>query len=332
MKYLITGAAGFIGFHLAKRLLENNAIVVGIDNLNDYYDIQLKYKRLHELGIVESEFEYNKSVQSQKYVNFIFLKIDIADKSILSELFKNNVFDMVLNFAAQAGIMYSTINPNAFIHSNITGFLNVLECCEEHNVTLIYASSSSVYGNNRKLPFSETDTINEPKNLYAKTKIINEYLAKMYSEHFNTRTIGLRLFSIYGTFGRPDMAYMLFAKAILNSSPINVYGDGTTKRDYTFIDDLTTAIEKIIAYSFKSNTKNEIFNIGSSNPISLLELIKVLENQLGIKAIKKFLPQRHEEIDTTFADCSKLEKCINYKPNTSIDYGIREFLRSSNFL
>ena len=327
MKILVTGAAGFIGFHLAKRLLENNEMVIGIDNLNDYYDVSLKYARLKELGVDCSDFERNKTVQSLKYPNFQFVKIDIADKSALSEAFRQNNFQLVCNLAAQAGVMYSTINPNAFVHSNITGFMNVLECCKEYDAKLIYASSSSVYGNNKNLPFSENDTITTPKNLYAKTKVANEYLAKIYSEHFGIQTIGLRFFSVYGSFGRPDMAYMIFTNAILNHLPINIYGNGAMKRDYTFIDDVIVAIEKIIAYSVNNQSLYSIFNIGSSNPISTFELIEKLENQLSIKAVKNFLAQRCEEIDTTFADCSKLEEHIGYKPNTSIDYGIDKFLK-----
>lgn len=309
MKYLVTGAAGFIGFHLSKRLLDNKETIIGIDNLNDYYDVSLKHARLKELA---------------KYSDFQFAKIDIADKTAMNELFSQNHFDIVCNFAAQAGVTYSTINPDAYIHSNILGFINVLECCKEYNCKLIYASSSSVYGDNKKLPFSENDPILIPKNLYAKTKLNNEYLVQMYSDHFGMQTIGLRLFSVYGAFGRPDMVMMLFTKAMLNNLPLNIYGDGTMKRDYTFIDDVVTAIEKIIDYHSENKSNYEIYNIGSSNPVSLLELIEKLEKQLGIKAIKNFLPQRAEEIDITFADISKLEKVIGYKPDTIIDEGIKQ--------
>jgi UDP-glucuronate 4-epimerase len=327
MKFLVTGTAGFIGYHLTKQFLENDETVIGIDNLNDYYDVRLKHARLKELGIEHSDFEFNMTFKSDKYSNFQFIRMNIADKISIIELFKQNKFDIVCHFAAQAGIMYSTRNPDAIIHSNIIGFLNILECCTEYNIKLIYASSSSVYGNNKKLPFSETDLIETHKNLYAKTKIHNEYLAHIYSEHFGLPAIGLRLFSVYGTFGRPDMAYMIFSKAILNHLPINIYGDGSMKRDYTFVDDVVTAIEKIIACSSKINWHNEIFNIGNSTPVSIMKLVEKLENEFGIKAIKEVLPQRCEEIDTTFADCSKLEKHINYKPNTSIDNGISKFVK-----
>ena len=312
MKYLVTGVAGFIGFHLTKMLLEKGETVIGIDNMNDYYDVRLKYERLNKIS---------------EYTDFQFIRMDIADRISLCELFKKNNFDFVCNFAAQAGIMYSTINPDAFIHSNITGFCNVLDCCKEHNAKLIYASSSSVYGDNKKLPFSETDTVATPKNLYAKTKIANEYFAQIYNEHFNLQTIGLRLFSVYGTFGRPDMAYMIFAKAIANYLPVNIYGDGTMKRDYTFIDDGVAAIVKIIDYHSENKSNNEIYNIGSSNPVSLLELIEKLEKQFGIQAVKNFLSVRSEEIETTYADVSKLYETIKYKPQTSIDKGIEKFVR-----
>jgi UDP-glucuronate 4-epimerase len=314
MKYLITGAAGFIGFHLAKRLLGEGNTVIGIDNLNDYYDVQLKYARLQAL---------------ERSSDFQFVKIDIADKCALNKLFAKNHFDTVCNFAAQAGVTYSTINPNAYIHSNIIGFINVLECCKWHNCKLIYASSSSVYGDNKKLPFAESDPITMPKNLYAKTKINNEYLAQMYSDHFGLRTVGLRLFSVYGAFGRPDMVMLIFTKAMLNHLPLNIYGDGTMKRDYTYIDDVVTAIQKIILYHSVNKANNEIYNIGSSNPVSLLELIEKLENQLGMRAIKNFLPKRPEEIQTTYADVSKLGKMIGYKPNTSIDEGIKRVVEWS---
>jgi UDP-glucuronate 4-epimerase len=327
MKYLVTGAAGFIGFHLVKRLLQMNETVVGIDNLNDYYDVRLKYTRLNELGIEQIEFEYNKIVLSSKYTNFQFTKIDIADKTTIGKLFQQDNFDIVCNLAAQAGVMYSIVNPNVFIHSNIVGFINILKCCKEHNAKLIYASSSSVYGNNKKLPFAETDTITTPKNLYAKTKIQNEQLAQIYSDHFGLQTIGLRLFSVYGTFGRPDMAYMIFAKSILNRLPVNIYGNGSMKRDYTYVDDVITAIEKIIAYSIENKLYNEIFNIGNSNSVSLLELIEELENQLDIKAIKNFLPMRPEEIQTTCADVSKTFQTTGYKPKTGIDEGIYNIIK-----
>jgi UDP-glucuronate 4-epimerase len=327
MKYLVTGTAGFICFHLTKRLLERGENVIGIDNLNDYYDVRLKYARLQELGIEQTVCDYNRVYHSGKYPNFQFVKINIADKTTLSKLFKKGSFDIVCNFAAQAGIMYSTINPNTYIDSNIVGFINVLECCKEHKSKLIYASSSSVYGDNAKVPFSETDSVTTPKNLYAKTKIQNEHLAQIYCDHFGLQTIGLRLFSVYGTFGRPDMAYVIFAKSILNHLPINIYGDGTTKRDYTFIEDVVTAILKLIDCFTDKQANNEIFNIGSSKPISLIELITRLENELGIKAIKRFLPARAEEIETTFADTAKLEKCIGYKPDTSFGKGISEFVQ-----
>ncbi|GHV58312.1 NAD-dependent epimerase [Bacteroidia bacterium] len=291
--------------------MENGETVVGIDNLNDYYDVRLKCARLKQL---------------ETFPDFQFIKIDIADKTALNELFEKNLFSLVCNLAAQAGVMYSVINPNAYIHSNISGFLNILECCKEHRCKLIYASSGSVYGGNTKLPFSETDTLLMPRNLYAKTKINNEYLAQIYSEYFDLEAIGVRFFSVYGAFGRPDMAYMLFTKWILNGLAVTIYGNGHSKRDYTFIDDVIAAIEKIIDYLSENKSNNEIFNIGNSVPVSLLQLLESLEKELGIKAVKNFLPARSQEIEITFADTAKLEKMINYKPQTSFDCGIKKFV------
>ena len=326
MKYLVTGIAGFIGFHLTKRLLEKGETVVGIDNLNDYYDVRLKYIRLKELGIEHTDFDYNNTFQSNKFPTFQFIKIDIADNTTLKELFKHYNFDIVCNLAAQAGVIYSTINPDAYIHSNILGFINILECCKETDTKLIYASSSSVYGDNSNLPFSETDTITMPKNLYAKTKINNEYLAQMYSDHFELQTIGLRFFSVYGTFGRPDMVMWIFTNAMLNHLPITIYGDGSMKRDYTYVADVIMAIEKITDYFIDNKSHNEIFNIGNSNPVSLLELVEKLENQLGIKSIKTFLPIRPEETLITWADVSKIKNITGYSPQTTIEKGILEFI------
>lgn len=326
MKYLVTGVAGFIGFHLAKKLLEMNFNVVGIDNINDYYDVNLKFNRLNELGVQKTNFIYGKSYFSSKFKDFKFIKIDIADKKALSEIFKTENFDFVLNFAAQAGVMYSKENPDAYIHSNILGFINILECCKKQKSKLIYASSSSVYGGNTNMPFSENDEINSPKNLYAKTKIQNEYLAQIYSDYFNLQTIGLRMFSVYGPFGRPDMVCMLFAKAIKNRESIKIYGDGSAKRDYTFVEDVVNSIVKLMNFYNVKQANNEIFNIGSQRPVELSELIKKLEVELGAEAIKDFLPPRPEEIDMTFADTTKLEKTINYKPNTLFEVGLNKFV------
>jgi len=310
MNNLITGVAGFIGFHLAKRLLENGETIIGIDNLNDYYDVNLKLARLKEL---------------EKYPKFQFVKIDIADKFALNEIFEKHHFDIVINLAAQAGIIYSTVNPYAYIHSNIIGFVNILECCRENKTKLIYASSSSVYGDNKKMPFSETDKIETPKNLYAKTKIENEVLAKIYSEHFDMQIIGLRFFSVYGSWGRPDMAYMIFADKISKGLPIDIFGNEKMKRDFTHVSDIATAVEKTL--NSENLNKSDIFNVGNSTPISILEVVKFLEKYLQKKAIINFQPLRHEEIIETFADCSKLENTINFKPKTYIENGIEEFVK-----
>jgi UDP-glucuronate 4-epimerase len=311
--------------------LDRNEIVIAIDNINDYYDVRLKYARLKELGIEQKDIGYNKVVCSSNYPNFHFIKIDIEDKISLCEIFRNNVFDIVCNFAAQVGVIYSTINPKAYIQSNITGFLNIIDCCKEFEVNhFIYASSSSVYGNNTKLPFAEDNSISCPKNLYAKTKIVNEYLAEMYCSHFNISTIGLRFFTVYGTWGRPDMAMMVFADAISSKLPINIFGNGQMKRDFTYIGDVVNCIEKIIYHSITKQCSNRIYNIGSSNPIGLMDLITKLEYYLGYKATMNFLPMRSEEIKITYADSSKLIATIGFKPNTSIDNGINEFVKWYN--
>lgn len=326
MKYLITGAAGFIGFHLARRILNRGDEVLGIDNLNDYYDVNLKKYRLQNLGIKEANFIYKKAYLSKTFTKFSFIKIDIADKVAIAELFAIHKFDMVLNFAAQAGVIYSKENPDAYIHSNIYGFINILEGAKKHNCKLVYASSSSVYGATDKIPFCETNKLKEPKNLYAKTKIHNEELAQIYWDYMGLQSIGLRMFSVYGAFGRPDMVSMIFAEAMQKQKAITIYGDGNAKRDYTFVDDVVTAIVKLMEFYADKEAQNAIFNIGSENPVSLSQLIEKLEAGLKIKALKSFLPPRPEEIDTTFADTSKLQKTINYKPETTFDKGMSKFL------
>jgi len=328
MKYLITGSAGFIGFHITKSLLDKNEIIVGIDNLNDYYDVRLKYARLKELGIEQVDIQYNKIIHSSKYPNFQFIRIDIIDQVSLNDIFERHSFNVVCHFAAQAGVRYSTINPKAFIQSNIIGFINIMECCIQFNIpTFIYASSSNVYGDNIKLPFSENDLILNPKNLYAKTKITNENLAEIYSSHFQISTIGLRLFSVYGTWGRPDMAMMIFTNALLAGLPITVYGNGNMERDFTYVQDVVICIEKIIAYSLTKQCFNEIYNIGSSSPIKLTYLISKLEQYFNLSAKLLFSPMLPEEIQTTHADISKLVETIGYKPKTSFDDGIIEFVK-----
>jgi UDP-glucuronate 4-epimerase len=311
MKYLITGVAGFIGFHLTKALLEKGETVVGIDNMNRYYDIRLKYARLNEIS---------------KYPNFLFIKADIADKVSLKKIFRQNNFDIVCNLAAQASVTYSTINPDAYIHSNILGFINILECCRDYKTRLIYASSSSVYGDNKKLPFSETDLIITPKSLYAKTKLENENLAEMYSSHFGLQAVGLRFFSVYGTWGRPDMVMWIFTKSILEDIPLQVHGNGEMERDFTFVGDVVECILKIIDCISQNRQLHSMYNIASANPINLIDLISKLEKNLNKKAIKIFQPMKPEEVKSTCSDISRLFETICYKPQTHIDMGIKIFI------
>jgi UDP-glucuronate 4-epimerase len=325
MKYLVTGSAGFVGFHLTKALLEKGESIVGLDNANDYYDVNLKYARLKELGIEPSHIDYNTIIQSSKYLNFQFIKLDIEDKSNLFELYKIHSFDFVFNLAGQAGVTYSTINPQAYVQSNIIGFLNILECCKIFNVRLIYASSSSVYGDNEKLPFSENDLVIHPKNLYAKSKILNEYLAGIYIDHFNIQAIGLRFFSIYGAWGRPDMAIWIFTKAILSNTPIPVYGNGYMERDFTFVGDVVKCILRIVECSLSNKPLKRIYNIGASNPIKLLDLIHMLEHYFHRKANVMLLPMRSEDIQRTHADVTNLCIDIGYVPNSAFEEKLHEF-------
>ena len=311
MKYLITGVAGFIGFHLAEHFLRKGIQIVGIDNLNDYYDVNLKKNRLCIL---------------QKHTNFSFANIDITDGSSIDNIFSRHSFDFVFHFAAQAGVRYSAVNPKVFVQSNIVGFAHILDCCNTYGSKLLYASSSSVYGNGTPVPFSENSIKTNSNNLYAKTKIENENLVELYSKHLNLDAIGVRLFSVYGSYGRPDMAYMSFANSIIHNKSIKIYGKGQMQRDYTYIGDVIMSIDKLVEYYSAKNAKNEIYNIGASCPISTLNLIDKLEMLLGKTVPKVFADNQGEEMLITYADSTKLEKAIMYKPNTSIDEGLAIFI------
>lgn len=311
MKYLITGAAGFIGFHLAEHFLRKGIQIVGLDNLNDYYDVGLKQNRLHIL---------------EKYPNFLFVNIDITDGQSVNNVFFKHSFDFVFHFAAQAGVRYSAVNPKVFARSNIVGFIHVLDCCNTYESKLLYASSSSVYGNGTPVPFSENSVKTSSNNLYAKSKIENENLVEIYSKHLNLDAIGVRLFSVYGPYGRPDMAYMSFANSIIHNESIKIYGKGQMQRDYTYIGDVIMSIDKLVEYYSTKNPKNEIYNIGASCPVSTLTLIDKLEMLLGKTVPKVFVDDHGEEMLITCADTTKLEKAIMYKPNTSIDDGLAIFI------
>ncbi|PID59185.1 MAG: capsular biosynthesis protein CpsI [Ignavibacteriae bacterium] len=323
---LITGAAGFIGFHLIKKICKENFNVYGLDNLNDYYDVSLKQDRLKIL-------EQND--------NFEFLKIDLADYQTLNNYFQKIQPDVVINLAAQAGVRYSIENPHAYGKSNLEGFLNILECCRNFEVEhLIYASSSSVYGANKKIPFSESDSVDHPVSLYAATKKSNELLAHSYSDLYKIPTTGLRFFTVYGPFGRPDMAYYSFTKKIFNDEAIDVYNFGKMERDFTFIDDIVESIIRLIPkiptdnnnWNFMNpNPQNSfapyvIYNIGNNKPVQLEYFIEVLENNIGKKAIKNYLPMQKGDVLKTYANINNLVKLIEYEPKTSIEEGLKIFV------
>lgn len=326
MKILVTGVAGFIGMHSAKKLLDGGHEIIGIDNLNDYYDVTLKEDRLKTLA---------------GYKNFNFLKLDIKDQKDVLDLFKKESPERVLHLAAQAGVRYSIQNPYVYIDSNIQGFINILEGCRaiktEH---LVFASSSSVYGGNTKVPFSEHDNVDHPVSLYAATKKANELMAHTYSHLYQIPTTGLRFFTVYGPWGRPDMSPMLFTKAILADEPIQVFNHGDMMRDFTYIDDIVASVNETL---FKTATPNShfdahhpdpatshapyrIFNIGNSQPVPLMQFIETIEDALGKKAIKKMMGMQAGDVKVTSADTSELNQWVNFKPNTSIKEGVKRFV------
>jgi UDP-glucuronate 4-epimerase len=329
MKILVTGAAGFIGFHLSKLLLSKGHFVVGIDNINDYYDVNLKYDRLNELGIKRNESEvFLNSAKGDLYGDlFKFVRINLEDRDNLPKLFKENKFDVVCNLAAQAGVRYSIENPQAYIDSNIQGFINILECCREFNVRkLVYASSSSVYGNSNNVPFNETQNVDNPISLYAATKKSNELMAHTYSHLYNIQTIGLRFFTVYGPWGRPDMAMFLFTDAILNDKPINVFNKGNLSRDFTYIDDIVQRVFSTITEKSKENGIYQLYNIGNNSPVKLIEFISEIEKAIGKKAIRKMMPMQPGDVKKTWADVSLLMKNYNNIESTNIEEGIRNFV------
>ncbi len=325
-KILLTGAAGFIGYHVAKQLLEQDYQVIGLDNINDYYDVNLKLSRLNNLN---------------DHPNFIFERIDIADKDkffAFVELYKPSV---VIHLAAQAGVRYSIENPGAYIESNLVGFANVLEVARNFEIEhLIYASSSSVYGANKKIPFSESDSVDHPVSLYAATKKSNELMAHTYSNLYNIPTTGLRFFTVYGPWGRPDMAYFSFTKAIFEGKAINVFNNGNMERDFTYIDDIVEGIIRLIDkppvnnYNWDFNNPDpatsfapyRVFNIGNNQPVKLLDFISVLENLIGKEAKKNFLPMQPGDVKTTYANIDRLQKLTGFKPHTSIEEGLEKFI------
>lgn len=328
MKILVTGAAGFIGFHLIKALLETGVSdseysIVGIDNINDYYDVDLKKERLRILGEIALPDK------------FTFIKLDLADREAMSELFATHQFDTVVNLGAQAGVRYSIENPNAYIDSNVVGFVNILEGCRHHDIKhLIYASSSSVYGMNIKQPFTTADCVDFPISLYAATKKSNELMAHSYSHLYNIPTTGLRFFTVYGPYGRPDMAYFSFTKKILAGERINVFNNGVMQRDFTYIDDIVKGILRIInkapspQYSTitTATAPYKIYNIGNNQPVTLRRFITAIEDACGKKAQENLLPMQAGDVPITYADIDELVEDIGFKPETSIEKGIKKFV------
>ncbi|MDR2638643.1 MAG: NAD-dependent epimerase [Helicobacteraceae bacterium] len=342
MKVLITGTAGFIGFHLALRLLERGDQVVGLDNINDYYDQRLKYGRLAVSGIDQNEIEYDKLVQSRKYENYRFIKLDLADKEAIDRLFARERFDRVCHLAAQAGVRYSLTNPSAYISSNISGTLNILEACRFYPVEhLAYASSSSVYGLNEAMPFDASYPCDHPISLYAASKKSCELMAHTYAHLFGVSATGLRFFTVYGPWGRPDMALFIFVKAILEGKPIEVFNNGEMKRDFTYIDDIVEGVVRAIdtpaapdpAFDpakpncATSSAPHRVYNIGRGSPALLTDFIEAIENALGKKAIKNYLPMQLGDVPATFADTSALERDLGYKPSVSIQTGVDRFVK-----
>jgi UDP-glucuronate 4-epimerase len=331
MKILVTGAAGFIGYHLSKRLVEQGHVVFGIDNINGYYDVNLKYARLNELGINRNEAKkfLNKSTSESYHDLFQFVRMNMEDRKNLPLLFKENNFDVVCNLGAQAGVRYSIENPETYIDSNIVGFLNILECCRHYKIKhLLYASSSSVYGENKKIPFSTDDNVDNPISLYAATKKSNELMAHTYSHLFSLPSTGLRFFTVYGPWGRPDMAPILFANAIMNDEPIKVFNNGDMSRDFTYIDDIVNGIEILLQNPpVKSSGKPayRVSNIGNGSPESLGDFIKAIETSFGIVAKKVFLPMQAGDVPQTWADISEMEE-LGYKSTTRIAEGVRKFV------
>ena len=331
-KILVTGCAGFIGFHLTKSLINSKQIVAGIDNLNDYYSIELKKSRLNKLN----------ETANLKNINFKFFEEDLENKDLINKVFRDFKPQVVIHLGAQAGVSYSLTNPSSYISSNIVGFLNILEGCRNFPIkSLLYASSSSVYGGNSKTPFSEMDSTDHPISLYAATKKSNELMAHTYSHLFNIPSIGMRFFTVYGPWGRPDMAPMLFTEAILQGNTIKVFNNGNLYRDFTYIDDVVDAILKLIFNPAKPNkdfdrlnpnpssswAPHRILNIGNNNPVNINDFIEIIEDELGIKANKIFTTMRPGDVKKTFADLKEIEKWIGYEPKINIKEGMKRFIK-----
>ena len=333
MNILITGAAGFIGYHITKRLLNEGHFVVGIDNLNDYYDPNLKYDRLQQLGVSRTQAQhFGELCPSSEFPDkFSFVRLNLEDRTALPALFKANNFEVVCNMAAQAGVRYSIEHPNAYIDSNVVGFLNLLECCRHAGIEhLVYASSSSVYGLNKEIPFKVEHRVDKPISLYAATKKSNELMAHTYSHLFKFPTTGLRFFTVYGPWGRPDMAMFLFTDAIVNKRSIKIFNHGEMERDFTYIDDIVEGVVRIIQdksrnRSLKSD-QYKLFNIGNNNSVKLMDFITEIETNLDKKAKKEYMPIQPGDVEKTWANVDALIENYEYSPNTSIKEGVAKFV------
>ncbi len=341
MKILVTGAAGFIGYHLALRLLDRGDEVVGLDNINDYYDVGLKYGRLADAGIEASRIVEGELIASSACPAYRFVKLDLADHDGLTKLLAHERFDAVCHLAAQAGVRFSLINPRAYVASNFAGFANVIEASRHHGVRhFVYASSSSVYGLNEKMPFSTRDNVDHPISLYAASKKSNELVAHSYSYLFGLPTTGLRFFTVYGPWGRPDMALFIFTKAILEGRPIDVYNNGEMRRDFTYIDDIVEGVARAVDrppsgdpnWSAKSPDPSaskapyRLYNIGNGRPVGLMDFIRAIEAALGQKARLNFLPLQPGDVPATWADTSDIERDLGFRPGTPVENGIARFV------
>ena len=341
MKVLITGTAGFIGFHLARRLLEDGHEVIGIDNINDYYDVRLKYARLDATGLKSENIKDGVPVGSITYPGYQFIKTDLEDREGLAAIFHNHKPEVVVHLAAQAGVRYSLTNPYAYIRSNISGTTNILEGCRNYNVRhLVYASSSSVYGLNEKMPFSVHDNVDHPISLYAASKKSNELMAHTYSHLFRLPSTGLRFFTVYGPWGRPDMALFIFTRSILEGKPIDVYNHGKMERDFTYVDDIINGIVRILDRPpepsagwnglspdpSRSVAPYRLYNIGNNNPVKLMDFIHAIESATGKKADIHFMPIQPGDVEKTWADTSDLMDDFGYKPDTPIRLGVNKFV------
>lgn len=342
MKILVTGSAGFIGSFAAEGLVDRGDEVIGLDSINDYYDVNLKYGRLEKDGIDRSAIKKDSLVKSSKYSNYSFIKMKLEDRQDLERFFKTEGFDMVCHMAAQAGVRYSITNPHAYIESNIVGFQNILEACRYNNIRhLVYASSSSVYGLNENYPFSTHDNVDHPISIYAATKKSNELMAHAYSHLYGLPTTGLRFFTVYGPWGRPDMALFIFTKAILEERPIDIYNNGKMKRDFTYIDDIIGGIINVLDTPPKGNSgwsgrqpdpssspaPYRIYNIGRNSPVSLMDFIDSIERSVGKRAKRNYLPMQPGDVPATWADVDDLVRDLDYSPHVQIREGVERFVK-----